>query len=87
VPWVPGVFIAQAASSSYVGAAAAHDRGLAVGLYPMCYYTGGSVGGALPALFWTAGGWRACVALVVAVQVTTAAIGYSTWTHGIQTSG
>ena len=75
-----GVFIAQAAASSYVGTVATHDRGLAVGLYAMFYYVGGSVGGALPALFWTSGGWPACVALVVAVQLTTAAIGLLSWT-------
>jgi MFS family permease len=75
-----GVFIAQAAASSYVGAAATHDRGLAVGLYAMFYYAGGSAGGALPALFWNSGGWRACVVLVVAVQMTTAAIGWFSWT-------
>ena len=74
-----GVFIAQAAASSYVGAAATHDRGLAVGLYAMFYYAGGSVGGALPALFWTSGGWPACVALVVGIQLLTAAIGGSVW--------
>ena len=75
-----GVFIAQAAASSYVGAAATHNRGLAVGLYAMFYYVGGSAGGALPALFWSSGGWRACVALVVVVQIATAAIGYFSWT-------
>jgi len=75
-----GVFIAQAAASSYVGAAATHDRGLAVGLYAMFYYAGGSAGGTLPALLWNSGGWRACVVLVVAVQMTTAAIGWFSWT-------
>lgn len=74
-----GVFVAQAAASSYVGAAATHDRGLAVGLYAMFYYAGGSVGGALPAVFWTSGGWPACVALVVGIQLLTAAIGWSVW--------
>jgi MFS family permease len=76
-----GVFIAQAAASSYVGAVATHDRGLAVGLYAMFYYVGGTVGGALPALFWTSGGWPACVALVVAVQLATATIGLLSWTR------
>ncbi len=74
-----GVFIAQAAASSYVGAAATHDRGLAVGLYAMFYYAGGSVGGALPAVFWTSGGWPACVALVVGIQLITGGIGWSVW--------
>jgi YNFM family putative membrane transporter len=77
-----GVFIAQAAASSYVGAVADHNRGLAVGLYAMFYYAGGGAGGALPALFWASGGWRACVALVVAVQVITAAVGQFSWTGG-----
>jgi YNFM family putative membrane transporter len=75
-----GVFIAQAAASSYVGTAATHNRGLAVGLYATFYYLGGSAGGALPALFWSSGGWPACVALVIAVQLTTAAIGWFSWT-------
>lgn len=75
-----GVFIAQAAANSYVGTVATHDRGLAVGLYAMFYYVGGSAGGALPALFWTSGGWPACVALVVAVQLATATIGLLSWT-------
>jgi predicted MFS family arabinose efflux permease len=74
-----GVFIAQAAASSYVGAAAMRDRGLAVGLYAMFYYAGGSAGGALPSIFWASGGWPACVALVVVVQVLTGAIGVYTW--------
>jgi YNFM family putative membrane transporter len=74
-----GVFAAQAAASSYIGIAAARDRGLAVGLYATFYYIGGSVGGSLPALVWNRGGWPACVALVVIVQLLTAAIGWTTW--------
>jgi YNFM family putative membrane transporter len=74
-----GVFIAQAAANGYIGVASRSDRGLAVGLYATCYYIGGSVGGALPALFWNTGGWPACVALVVCVQLTTAAIGWTFW--------
>jgi predicted MFS family arabinose efflux permease len=91
-PWLPaivaglamvatGVFISQATASSYIGSVTADDRGLAVGLYSTCYYAGGSLGGALPALFWTAGGWRACVALVVTVQVLTATLALRFWTH------
>jgi MFS transporter, YNFM family, putative membrane transport protein len=64
-----GVFIAQSATSSFVGAAADRDRGLAVGLYATFYYVGGSVGGSLPALFWDRWGWPGCVGLVVAVQL------------------
>ena len=83
IPWVPaivaglamvatGVFVSQATASSFIGSVTADDRGLAVGLYSSCYYAGGSLGGALPALFWTTGGWTACVVLVVAVQLLTA---------------
>ncbi len=74
-----GVFVAQAAASSYIGHVTKEDRGLAVGLYSTCYYAGGSAGGALPALFWNAGGWTACVALVMAVQMVTAALAARAW--------
>ena len=74
-----GVFIAQAAANGYIGVAARSDRGLAVGMYATCYYIGGSVGGTLPALFWTTGGWPACVALIIVVQVVTAALGWTFW--------
>ena len=76
-----GVFVAQAAANGYIGVAAKSDRGLAVGMYATCYYIGGSVGGALPAVFWNSGGWTACVALVVVVQLTTAVLGWIFWTH------
>ena len=74
-----GVFAAQAAANSYIGVAAARDRGLAVGLYATFYYIGGSVGGSVPALVWNRGGWPACVALIVVVQLLTAAIGWEAW--------
>jgi YNFM family putative membrane transporter len=75
-----GVFISQATASSYIGVVTREDRGLAVGLYSTAYYLGGSLGGALPALFWTAGGWTACVMLVVAVQLGTAGLALKYWT-------
>jgi hypothetical protein len=74
-----GVFIAQATTSSYIGAVTERDRALAVGLYSTFYYGGGSVGGALPAIFWNRGGWPACVALVVVVQAIGAAIAVTQW--------
>jgi MFS transporter, YNFM family, putative membrane transport protein len=74
-----GVFIAQATTSSYVGAATTRDRGLAIGLYSTFYYAGGSTGGALPSLFWTHGGWVACVGLAVMVQIAGAAIALAQW--------
>ena len=74
-----GVFIAQASTSSYIGAVTTRDRALAVGMYSTFYYLGGSVGAALPALLWNAGGWAACVALIVTVQLTGVAIALTCW--------
>jgi predicted MFS family arabinose efflux permease len=74
-----GVFIAQATASSYIGTVTNEDRGLAVGLYSTCYYAGGSLGGALPALFWTRGGWPSCVLLVILVQAAAAGLGIRFW--------
>jgi predicted MFS family arabinose efflux permease len=74
-----GVFIAQATTSSHVASAAERDRGLAVGLYGTFYYAGGAAGGALPAAFWAVGGWEACVALVVFVQVAAIALAFTLW--------
>jgi MFS transporter, YNFM family, putative membrane transport protein len=76
-----GVFISQATASSYIGVVTREDRGLAVGLYSTAYYLGGSMGGALPALFWASGGWVACVMLVVAVQLGTAGLALKFWTE------
>ncbi|OLC74045.1 MAG: MFS transporter [Acidobacteria bacterium 13_1_40CM_4_65_8] len=74
-----GVFVAQASTSSYIGAVTTRDRALAVGMYSTFYYIGGSVGGALPSLLWNAGGWSACVALIVTVQMTGVAIALTFW--------
>jgi len=73
------VFIGQATASSYIGTATSQDRGLAVGLYSTAYYLGGSLGGTLPSLFWTRGGWPACIALVLVVQATTIAMVLGFW--------
>jgi len=92
VPWVPaivvglaltatGVFIAQATTSSHIGAVTTRDRALAVGLYSTFYYAGGTAGSALPAALWNAGGWPACVALVVVVQGIGTAIALAYWKH------
>ena len=91
VPWVPaivaglaltatGVFIAQATTSSHIGAVTTRDRALAVGMYSTFYYAGGPAGSALPAALWNVGGWPACVALVVVVQGIGVAIAMTFWT-------
>ncbi len=73
------IFIAQASASAHVGVHAARERGLALGLYATCYYVGGSVGGSLPSLVESWGGWPACVAFVVAVQTVMVAIAWTFW--------
>jgi MFS transporter, YNFM family, putative membrane transport protein len=93
VPWLPaivtglalcatGVFTAQATTSSYIGAVTPSDRALAVGMYSTFYYAGGSTGGALPSMFWAAGGWPACVGLVVLVQIAGAIVALTQWSGG-----
>jgi predicted MFS family arabinose efflux permease len=90
VPWLPaiiaglgllatGVFVAQATSSSYIGAVTTADRALAVGMYSTFYYAGGSLGAVLPSALWNLGGWPACVALVVLVQCGGSAVAFTQW--------
>jgi predicted MFS family arabinose efflux permease len=74
-----GVFIANSAGSSYVGSAATESRASAVGLYVTFYYAGGSGGSAIPGFFWTHGGWPACVALIVGVQLLTITLALIFW--------
>jgi YNFM family putative membrane transporter len=76
------VFTAQATTSSYIGAVTPSDRALAVGMYSTFYYAGGSTGGALPSMFWAAGGWPACVGLVVLVQIAGAIVALTQWSGG-----
>jgi predicted MFS family arabinose efflux permease len=74
-----GVFVAQAAASSFIGVAARVDRALAVGLYATFYYVGGAIGAVLPGYVWTLGGWPACVVFIAAVQVLTVIIALMFW--------
>ena len=80
-----GVFIAQATTSSYIGAVTTRDRALAVGLYSTFYYAGGSVGAVLPAAIWNRGGWLGCVLLVIAVQTAGVVLALTQWTAAVAT--
>jgi MFS transporter, YNFM family, putative membrane transport protein len=63
-----GVFVAQTCANSFLrDAAPAGARVSAAGMYICSYYVGGTVGGIVPGLLWKHGGWRACVALVIAI--------------------
>lgn len=74
-----GVFGAQAAANSFLGKAATHNRALAIGLYGTFYYGGGAVGAAAPGLLWNAYGWTGCVLLILAVQLSSMAMGATLW--------
>jgi MFS transporter, YNFM family, putative membrane transport protein len=50
-----------------------------VGLYVTFYYLGGSAGSAVLGRFWTIGGWPACVALIVTVQLLTILLALIFW--------
>jgi predicted MFS family arabinose efflux permease len=73
------IFMAQASATSHVGAHVAEERALALGLYATFYYVGGSVGGALPAVVWERGGWPACVAFIIVVQLAMLATAWTLW--------
>jgi MFS transporter, YNFM family, putative membrane transport protein len=65
-------FVGQSAATSHLSLLVPEPlRARASGLYLSCYYIGGAVGGVAPALAWHAGGWNACVLLVVVAQVLT----------------
>jgi YNFM family putative membrane transporter len=74
-----GLFISQSSANSFIGVAVRENRASAVGLYVTFYYIGGSFGATLPASLWTAGGWPACVALIVGVQLFTMFIASRFW--------
>jgi YNFM family putative membrane transporter len=59
--------LAQTISTGYVASTAKEGRSSAVGLYVTSFYAGGSVGAFLPGLAWDAGGWPACLAMVMAM--------------------
>jgi len=71
-----GLFVAQTATTSFVGEAAGAERGPAVGLYVTCYYLGGSAGGVVPALVWHGAGWPGVVALVGAGGLLSVLLGW-----------
>ncbi len=74
-----GVFVAQSASSSYIGTVATEARAAALGMYVLFYYVGGSFGAAVPGQFWSRGGWPACVALIASVQLLTILLAAVFW--------
>jgi YNFM family putative membrane transporter len=72
-------FFTQATSMAYVAMTAESGRTSAIGLYATCFYVGGGFGATLPGLTWSAGGWAACVAMVIAMQCSMAAVIFLAW--------
>ena len=72
-------FITQATSTALVALTAQSGRTSAIGLYATCFYVGGGFGATLPGLTWSAGGWPACVAMVIAMQIMMATVVALTW--------
>ena len=66
--------LGQTIATGYVTAIAKDGRSSAVGLYVTSFYVGGSMGALLPGLAWNAGGWPACIAMVVAMLAAMALI-------------
>ena len=68
-----GTFLAQAATTGFVGQAATADRGSASGIYLACYFFGGMVGTLILGQLFDRFGWAACVA-GIALSLTAAAL-------------
>ncbi len=62
-----GVFIFQAVGTVQTGIAADRARSSAAGLYVTFYYVGGGLGATVTGWAWVAGGWPACVFLLMGV--------------------
>jgi predicted MFS family arabinose efflux permease len=62
-----GVFIYQAVGTVQTGIVAGRARSSAAGLYVTFYYIGGSLGAIVTGWTWVAGGWPACVFLLMGV--------------------
>lgn len=76
-----GVFISQSTASSHAATASRHTRSAATGLYVCFYYLGGSAGATTLGYAWRYGEWRACIAVVLAVQFVAAALAYRFFTR------
>jgi predicted MFS family arabinose efflux permease len=73
-------FTSQSAATSFLQIAAPREvRSTASGVYVSCYYFGGCVGGAVPAVAWHVAGWTGVVALVAIVQLVTLALALRFW--------
>lgn len=73
------IFVLQTTATGFLSQVSKRGVSAAVGLYTTSYYLGGSLGAIAPSPFWTAFGWPACVALVIAVQAAILGISLKLW--------
>ncbi|OEU85360.1 hypothetical protein DB35_15395 [Streptomyces abyssalis] len=71
-----GFFAGHAVASGSVSHTAKEGRAQASALYQMAYYTGSSLGGAVGAAAFAAGGWEATVALTLGAMALAAGVTY-----------
>jgi len=74
-----GIFTTQSVTTAFVTVSAPFARSAAVGLYVSAYYLGGSVGAVLPAPAWQAGGWPACVAVILGAEALILIVALGFW--------
>ena len=72
-------FLTQATSTAFVAMTAQSGRTSAICLYATSFDVGGGFGATLPGLAWESGGWPACVAMVIAMQIMMAIVVALTW--------
>ncbi|HET8728549.1 MAG TPA: MFS transporter, partial [Alphaproteobacteria bacterium] len=77
-----GIFIFQAAATSFLPIAATEAKASAIGLYITCYYIGGSIGAVAPSLLWSQLGWAGCVALVIVAEACALLLALVYWRPG-----
>jgi MFS transporter, YNFM family, putative membrane transport protein len=70
-----GTFLAQAAATGFMSAAATFDRGVASGLYLASYFFGGLMGSVVLGQLYVRFGWPACVAGIGGALVIAALLG------------
>jgi len=71
--------LCQTVTTSHVTTIVRVGRSSAVGLYVTSFYAGGSMGAFLPGLAWSAGGWPACILMVIAMLAAMALIAAAAW--------
>lgn len=78
-----GVFIGQTCANSFLREAApSGSRVSAAGMYVVCYYVGGTVGGVAPGLVWRSAGWPGATALIAALLTVAGLLAFFGWQPG-----